>query len=71
MDIREHIRKSETVLFTDDEFFNKDITGVKNLSDIKDLLGIKGNLKKVGECSNKLVYRLSSSYDFTLTFIYK
>ena len=71
MDIRKHIRKSETILFTDDEFFNKDVTGVKNLSDIKDIIGIKGTLKKVGEYSNKLVYQLRSDYNFTLTFIYK
>ena len=71
MDIRKHIRKSQTILFTDDEFFNREVTGVKNLSDIKDIIGIKGTLKKVGEYSNKLVYQLSSDYNFTLTFIYK
>ena len=70
MDIRILIKKSKTVLFTDDEFFNKNITGIRNLSDIKDLFQIKGNFKKITYCGNKVSYKLSNSnYSFTLTFI--
>ena len=65
-----HLKNAHVVRFTDDKFFNKDRTGVKNLIDIKDLFYIKGNLKLVGISSNTFVYRLSDSYNFTLTIIY-
>ena len=64
-----HLKSAKTVLFTDDEFFNKNITGVKNLIDIKDIFCIKGNLKLISVFSNTFVYRLSNSYNFTLTII--
>lgn len=67
--IRTLLSNAKQVLFTDDEYFNKDITGVKNLQDVKDLIGIRGNVKRVGTFSNKVVYRLSSDYNFTLTII--
>lgn len=67
--IRTMLKNANQVLFTDDEHFNKDVTGAKNLADIKSWLGIRGNLKKVGFYSNKVVYRLSDSYNFTLTFL--
>lgn len=67
--IRTLLKNAKTVLFSDDEFFNKDITGVKNLVDIKDVMSIRGNLRKVGYFGNKVVYRLSDSYNFTLTIL--
>ncbi len=70
MKINTLLKNATQVLFTDDEYFNKDITGVKSLSDIKDLFSIKGNLRKADFYSNKVQYRLvNSSYDFTLTII--
>lgn len=64
------LKQADVVLFTDSEYFNKDITGVKNLSGIRDQFQIKGNLKKVSFYSNKVVYKLiNSDYKFTLTLI--
>lgn len=65
----ECIIKGKRVLFTDDEYFNLDITGVRNLVDIKDRFSIHGNLKRVGLFGNKIVYRLNDSYNFTLTIL--
>lgn len=67
--IRSLLKKSKTVLFTDCNYFNKEITGVRNLSDIKDIFQIKGNLKKVAYFGNKIIYKLNNSYDFTLTLM--
>ena len=68
--IRYLLKQANIVLFTDSEYFNKDITGVKGLSDIKDRFQIKGNLKKVSFYSNKVAYKLiNSDYEFTLTLI--
>ena len=68
--IRYLLKQANIVLFTDSEHFNKDVTGVKNLSDIKDQFQIKGNLKKVSFYDNKVVYKLvNSDYVFTLTLI--
>lgn len=68
--IRYLLKQANVVLFTDSEHFNKDVTGVKNLSDIKDQFQIKGDLKKVSFYSNKVVYKLiNSDYEFTLTLI--
>ena len=68
--IRYLLKQANIVLFTDSEYFNKDITGVKSLSDIKDRFQIKGNLKKVSFYSNKVAYKLiNSDYEFTLTLI--
>lgn len=70
MKINTLLKNASQVLFTDSEHFNKDITGVKSLSDIKDLFNIKGDLRKADFYSNKIQYKLSNSYyDFTLTLI--
>ena len=64
------LRQARTVLLSDDEHFNKDITGVKSLSDIKSRLKIKGNLAKTCVVGNRLHYRLrGSSYAFSLVFV--
>lgn len=64
------LNQSKTVLFSDDEYFNRDITGVKNLEDIKDWFSIRGNLRLISYFSNCRTYRLiNSSYEFTLTFV--
>lgn len=67
--IRTLLKNANQVLFSDHEHFNKDITGVKSLEDIKDWLGIRGNLKKEAFYSNKVVYKMNQFYDFTLTFL--
>lgn len=71
MNIRTALRNASCALFTDDEYFNKDITGVTSLTDIKDWFRIHGHLRKVAECGNRVTYRLDNSagYDFTLTII--
>lgn len=61
------LQESKRVLFTDSEYFNRDITGVKNMEDVKDMFSIRGTLKKIGECGNEFRYQLvDSSYRFTL-----
>lgn len=68
--IRSLIKVSNRVLFTDDEFFNKDVTGIKNLTDLKDMLSIRGSLKRIAHCGNYVQYKLNgSTYTFTLTFV--
>lgn len=70
MNIRTLLKNADQVLLTDDEFFNKEMTGVTSLEDIKEILGIKGRLVKGDYYSNKVQYRLvNSDYDFTLTII--
>lgn len=69
--IRKKLASAKTVLFCDDEFFNKNITGVKNLKDIKEWIHIKGRLVKCGEHGNRVEYKLSGSdYKFSLTFVF-
>lgn len=69
MSIRTVLRGAGRVLFTDSEHFNKDITGVTSLSDIKDWFCIRGRLRKSAEAGNRITYRLDNSagYEFTLT----
>ena len=68
--IRSLLNKARVVLFSDDKHFNRDITGVKSLSDIKSRLKIKGNLVKTCAVGNRLHYRLrGSSYAFSLVFV--
>lgn len=68
--IRSMLNKARVVLFSDDEHFNRDITGVKSLSDIKSWLQIKGNLVKTCAVGNRLHYRLRcSNYTFSLVFV--
>lgn len=70
MKINTLLKNANQVLFTDDEHFNKDITGVKSLSDIKDIFNIKGDLRKADFYSNQVHYRLvNSTYYFSLTII--
>lgn len=70
MNIRTLLKNANQVLFTDSEYFNKDITGVKSLVDIKDRFQIKGTLTKKDVYSNKIQYKLvDSDYDFTLTIL--
>jgi hypothetical protein len=69
MNIQSKIKQANQVLFCDSEVFNKDITGVKNLEDIKDLMQIKGRLYKVADVRNQTEYKLSdSTYKFSLIF---
>lgn len=68
--IRSMLNKARAVLFSDDEHFNKDITGVKSLSDIKSWLHIKGDLVRTQEVGNRMQYRLKgSTYAFCLVFV--
>jgi hypothetical protein len=68
--IRRLLSQSFMVLFSDDEHFNKDITGVKSLSDIKSLFHIRGDLVKTHEVGNRLHYRLRcSNYAFCLVLV--
>ena len=69
-DVCSLLKQARTVLFSDDEHFNRDITGVKSLSDIKSRLLIKGDLVKTCAVGNRLHYRLrGSNYAFSLVFI--
>lgn len=66
------LKKAKQVLFTDSEYFNKDITGVKNLADIKSMFQIQRNGKLVKNyiSGNQIGYHLQDSmYDFVLTII--
>jgi hypothetical protein len=68
--IRSMLNKARVVLFSDDEHFNKDITGVTSLSDIKSWFLIKGDLVKTCAVGNRLHYRLrGSNYAFCLVFV--
>lgn len=70
MRIERKLAMCKTVLFSDSEYFNKNVTGIKTLSDLKDWFQIKGRLVKIYECGNKISYKLSNSdYNFTLTLI--
>lgn len=65
--IRTVLKNAKTVLFNDDEYFNKDITGVKNLVDIKDMFSIRGDLIKIGEVGSRHEYKLKGSdYKFSI-----
>lgn len=69
-DIRKALKNAKTVLFNDDEHFNKDVTGVRNLADVKDWLQIKGRCYKVIECGNRFEYKLvSTDYRFSLIIL--
>ena len=64
------LRTAKRVLFTDGEYMNRDITGVKTLDDVKDMFSIKGKLAKTGKNGNEYRYRLvDSSYSFVLKCI--
>ena len=68
--IRRLLRQSTVVLFNDDEHFNRNITGVKSLTDIKELFQIKGSLIKTCAVGNRVHYRLKGSgYSFSLILL--
>ena len=68
--IRRLLRQSTVVLFNDDEHFNRNITGVKSLTDIKDWFQIKGSLIKTCAVGNRVHYRLKGSgYSFSLILL--
>ena len=68
--IRRLLRQSAVVLFNDDEHFNRNITGVKSLTDIKDRFQIKGSLIKTCVVGNRVHYRLrGSEYSFSLILL--
>lgn len=68
--IRTALKNAKRVLFSDSEYFNKDITGVRNIEDIKSMFQIKGNVYRKDDYGNQVLYKLAdSSYDFTLTII--
>ena len=68
--IRSLFKQARLVLFSDDEHFNRDITGVTSLSDIKSWMQIKGALVKTHEVGNRLHYKLrGSDYAFCLVFV--
>lgn len=66
--IRTLLKNASKVLFSDDENFNKDITGVKNLKDVQNAMGIRVKVKRVGAFGNMVLYQ-NSYYNFTLTII--
>lgn len=68
--IRTLLKNAKQVLFSDDEYFNCNIKGVRNIEDVKDLFGIKGDVYRKGLHGNHLEYKLADSdYNFTLTII--
>ena len=70
VNIRTLLRQSTVVLFNDDEHFNRNITGVKSLTDIKDRFQIKGSLIKTCAVGNRVHYRLiGSGYSFSLILL--
>ncbi len=70
VNIRRLLRQSAVVLFNDDEHFNRNITGVKSLTDIKDRFKIKGSLIKTCAVGNRVHYRLKGSgYSFSLILL--
>ncbi|WEM33589.1 hypothetical protein EJP02_528 [Escherichia phage EJP2] len=62
------LKNAKQVLFSDHENFNKDITGVKNIKDVKSAIGIYCNMKRVGTFGDKVLYQ-AGDYNFTLTII--
>lgn len=66
--IRTLLKNAKQVLFSDDECLNKDITGVRNIKDVKDVMSIYCNMKRVGTFGNKVLYQ-AGDYNFTLTII--
>lgn len=66
--IRTVLKNAKQVLFSDHDYFNKDITGVRNIKDVKSVMGIYGNMKRVGTFGDKVLYR-AGDYNFTLTII--
>lgn len=64
------LKNAKQVLFSDHEHLNKDITGVRNIKDVKNVMGIYCNMKRVGTFGDKVLYQSRSyGYNFTLTII--
>ena len=62
------LKNAKQVLFSDHEHLNKDITGVRNIKDVKSVMGIYCNMKRVGTFGDKVLYQ-AGDYNFTLTII--
>lgn len=62
------LKNAKQVLFSDHEHLNKDITGVRNIKDVKNVMGIYCNMKRVGTFGDKVLYQ-AGDYNFTLTII--
>lgn len=69
MNINSRLKNAKQVLFSDHDYFNKDLTGEKSLKAIKERMKIYGKPKLVGVFSNQFVYELSKSYNFTITIV--
>lgn len=68
--IRTLLKNANTVLFSDSEYFNKEVTGVRNITDLKDQFSIRGKVYKTGEHGNAHEYKLAGSeYRFTLNIL--
>ena len=62
------LKNAKQVLFSDHDHLNKDITGVRNIKDVKRVMGIYCNMKRVGTFGDKVLYQ-AGDYNFTLTII--
>ncbi|MDI1143585.1 hypothetical protein VWJ25_05705 [Escherichia coli O157] len=62
------LKNAKQVLFSDHDHLNKDITGVRNIKDVKSVMGIYCNMKRVGTFGDKVLYQ-AGDYNFTLTII--
>ncbi len=69
MNINQKLKTASQVLFTDDDYFNKDLTGLKSLKEIKERMKIYGKPRLVGVFSNCYVYQLNGYYNFTITIL--
>lgn len=62
------LKNAKQVLFSDHDHLNKNITGVRNIKDVKSVMGIYCNMKRVGTFGDKVLYQ-AGDYNFTLTII--
>jgi len=72
MNINNLLKRAHTVLVTDCDNYHKDISNVNSLADVRSELNLvfTSRLIKIGECSNRITYRLvNSMYKFELTII--
>ena len=68
--IRTALKNAKRVLFSDSEYFNKDITGARNIEEIKRMFQIKGNVYRKDDYGNQVLYKVAEGrYDFTCTII--
>ena len=66
--IRTVLKNAKQVLFSDHEYFNKDITGVTSIKEVKEKTGVLCDVRLVGTFGNNVLYRCGD-YNFTLTII--